>query len=174
MTGYPLPPDSMVKMYQIKLVILIETIVEMFIIGGMASFLAQFMRKKIYLWHQKPEKLLKLKYLMQLIGYVLLIFYVCKEVRIARQYNSFFMKLRILLSFTFVILNINIIMPITQYRQMIMIELFIESFMLISYTLTYPCTYVTLIHLIYEVSILVRFNSIDLSLLEHPLQVSGI
>ena len=41
----------MVKMYKFKIVILIETIVEMFIIGGMASFLAQFLRKKIYLWH---------------------------------------------------------------------------------------------------------------------------
>ncbi|CDW72762.1 UNKNOWN [Stylonychia lemnae] len=139
---YPMPPDSMAKyMYQIKFPILFQTIMTQLTVGGTSSFLAHYFKKFLYIWHQRPDKILKISNLLKMVGCFAYFYYFTQSIQLAVQLDSFFMKFRYLCCHIFVIL-----------------------------TLTYPCTYTVLLHLIFEMSvlsILFRFfvsrNSVALS-----------
>ena len=153
---FPLPPDSIVKyMYQIKFIVFLKTIATMLSIAGFAAFASHFMKKVLYLWCQKPEKLLKIKYFLRLVGFLTFFYYFAKELFIGAQYQSTTLKMRFISSYIFVVFICKIMIPILQYKSMIMVEFFTVSFLFISYTMTYPCIFQTVLQLLYEVSVLV-------------------
>eukprot|EP00347_Sterkiella_histriomuscorum_P005130 403357780 len=158
---FPSPPDSMVKyMYQIKSAIMLKTLYTMLTIGGLSSFMVYYLKKFLYFWHQKPEKFIKLSNLIKMLGCLCIVYQYTKSLQLSVQQDSLFMKIRFMSAHIFVILVSNLLQPIYQYNSIIMIEFFLVNFLFLSYSLTYPCTYLVLLHLVYEIgvlSILYRF-----------------
>lgn len=139
----------------------------MFTFGGFASFASHFLKKILYLWYQKPEKVLKLKSMLRLIGFSTFFYYYAKDLMIGISYDSILMKMRFISSYILVVFICNLLMPIIQYKSMVMTEFFIVNFIFISYILTYPCIYNVLLHLVYEIAVLVSTHvSSHLTLLE--------
>lgn len=92
---------------------------------------------------------------MKILGYGTFFYCFSNEITIGINFDNMFMKMRFLASYVLVILICNLTMPILQCRSMVMTEFFIINFVFLSYILTYPCIYSTLIHLLYEFAILV-------------------
>lgn len=128
---------------------------------GFVDFLIQFINKFIFLlFTHKYDKLIRYKYLLQFIGLTILLYYYAKEVRICvnAAADSVVMKLHFLFSYTLVNFLGIIFLPPNNHRANLRLELIIYNAIMLSYFLTYPITYYTLVMLIYDLALFVIFN----------------
>ena len=156
MTKFPEPPDSLAKyVADIKFVILLKTVLLIMAIGGISNFYMNYVKKIVYIFKYRIDKIFSFKQIFRLLGMTTFLIYFVSELKISPIYDSYFMKLRIILSCMFVMMLTNLIMPIHSYRSMIRTEFLTLNLAFISYTLTYPRAYFVLLHLFYEIIILV-------------------
>jgi hypothetical protein len=121
-------------------------------IGGFADFWNYFIKKFLFiLLTRKFDKLFRFKYLLQVTGVPLLIYYFMKELRIsANPYNeNVLMKLLLLFSYSLTNFAGSLILPATNHRANLRLELLIYNALLLSYLLAYPTAYVTVLCLLY-------------------------
>ena len=121
-------------------------------IGGFADFWNYFIKKFLYiLLNRKFEKLFKFKYLLQVVGVPVLIYYFVKELRIsASPYNESVTK-KLFLIFSYSLTNFAgaLILPPTNHRANLRLELLIYNALLLSYLLAYPTAYISVLCLLY-------------------------
>ena len=121
-------------------------------IGGFADFWNYFIKKFLYiLVNKKFDKLFKFKYMIQVVGVPVLIYYFVKELRIsASPYNeSVAKKLYLLLSYSLTNFAGALILPPTNRRANLRLELLIYNALLLSYLLAYPTAYISVLCLLY-------------------------
>ena len=127
---YPTPPDSIMRYIKIKFHIFLKTFFVMLGMGGFADFLNSFVKKLLFiLMTRKFDKLLKFKYLLQVVGVNLLMYYFIKELRICASPNTerVYLKLFFLLFYSFSTFVSSLILPPTNYRANFRLELLIYN-----------------------------------------------
>ena len=133
-------------------------------ICGFADFWNYFIKKFLFiLINKKYDKLLKFKFILQVFGVPLLIYYFLKELRIsASPYNdSVSKKLFLLLSYSVTNFMGALILPPTNYRANLRLELLIYNAILLSYLLAYPTAYISVLCLLYFLTLSVSADSIN-------------
>jgi hypothetical protein len=152
------PPDSMVGYIAgIKFYIALKTLLIMLSLGGICDFIVCYIKKYAYIIHQRPSKLFGFKHMLKIAGLFMFTYYFLKELKISPIYDSTLIKLRIMISYVFVMLISNLLIPIQSYKSMFRTEFLIINWFFLSYTMTYPSAYFVLLHLVYEVAVLVSF-----------------
>jgi hypothetical protein len=130
----------------------------MLTIGGYGDFLNHFVRKFLFILIAfKFDKLFKFKYLLQVFGINLLSYYLIKELRfcINPQNESLFLKLFILFAHSTTNFLCVLMLPPTNHRANLRLELLIFNSVLLSYLLTYPTIYLSVIKVLYGFVLLV-------------------
>jgi hypothetical protein len=120
--------------------------------GGFADFWSAFIRKFVYIvMTKKVEKFFKFKYLLQAIGVHILIYYYLKELRISASpvNESVKIKLSILLIYSMSNFLCLLILPATTRRSNFRLELLIYNAILLSYLLSYPTAYISVLCSLY-------------------------
>jgi hypothetical protein len=126
--------------------------------GGFSDFLNSFVKKLVYiLMTRKFEKIFKFKYLLQVVGVNLLMFYFITEIRIcASPYTeSIFLKMFFLLYYSLTNFSCTLILPPTNYRANFRLELLIYNTLMLSYLLVYPTAYLSVLMPLYGLALMV-------------------
>lgn len=140
---------------------LLKTFFIMIGIGGFADFLNYFIKKLLFILITKNwDKLLRFKYLLQIIGVPLLIYYYLKELKISPNPSNESLKKKIFLLIAYSMTNFtgSIILPPTNHRANLRIELLIYNAILISYLLAYPTAYISVLCHLYFLTLCVSVN----------------
>ena len=117
----------------------------------------------------KYERVFKFKYMLQLLGISMMLYYYSKEMRICinPKNESTFMKLAVLLSHTFLNLICQNIIPkeLARHRANFKLELLIYNAVMFQYLLTYPNCYSNLLFILHNLLLAVSLAFLVLSLL---------